>query len=156
MDVKNMLETLMYLHNNLLFVVDIKNKKVNNIYKGSTLLKQEASFEETCDIFQQTFDLIDTFKPKLMRFLTNLEPQDDPFDLAINYTKIDSSQTTILYKGLKLDDKIGSAKSGILQAYRGIGRGTPPTEEQVRTMGEYYGVDVEEALNALKGREEER
>ena len=30
------------------------------------------------------------------------------------------------------------------------------TEEQVRTMGEYYGVDVEEALNALKGREEER
>ena len=71
MDIKRMLDTLMYVHNNLLFFVDIENKSIKDIYKGNNLIQNEASFEEICDIFANTFDLVDTFRPKLLRFLNN-------------------------------------------------------------------------------------
>ena len=74
MDVKNMLDALLYVHNNLLFFVDVEKKKINNIYIGNSLLRSEASFEEICDIFASTFNLNDEFRPKLLRFLNCLNP----------------------------------------------------------------------------------
>ena len=97
-----MLDTLMYVHNNLLFFVDIENKSIKDIYKGNNLIQNEASFEEICDIFANTFDLVDTFRPKLLRFLNNLNPSEGPFELSINYEKTDGTPTTIIYKGLKV------------------------------------------------------
>ena len=94
----------MFLHNNLLFIVDTKNKKVNDVYKGSNLITKSTSYDGICDIISETFDLQDTFKFILTKFLTNLEPQDEPFNLTVNYTKTDGTQTAILYKGLKLNE----------------------------------------------------
>ena len=46
-------------------------------------------------------------------------------------------------EGLNLDDKIGSTKSTLAQAFRGKGKGTPPTEEQVKVLLEEYGISLE-------------
>ncbi|MCR5350345.1 MAG: GGDEF and EAL domain-containing protein [Acholeplasmatales bacterium] len=104
MNKSEMLNKLLYLHNNLLYIVDVANKKVIDIHKGNVLICHEATFEELCDIFAKYFDLIDSFKNKLLKFLNNLEPQDEPFELTINYTKTDGNPTAITYKGLKIDD----------------------------------------------------
>ncbi|MBR2744847.1 MAG: DEAD/DEAH box helicase family protein [Clostridia bacterium] len=45
--------------------------------------------------------------------------------------------------GLKLEDKIGRTKANIGSAYRGTGKGAPPTEEQVRILKDEYGISLE-------------
>ena len=86
-------------------------------------------------------------KGSVERFIENLEKlQKIGVDISkiptksrtieelLEIQKIKKDKEEIEKLGLKLNYNIGNTKNGIIQAYRGKGRGTPPTKEQVKRL----------------------
>ncbi|MBR6071850.1 MAG: EAL domain-containing protein [Acholeplasmatales bacterium] len=105
MEFNEIIEKILYLHNELIFVIDIKSKQIFDVYKGKNKIKDKTTIDEFIDIFVDHYDLIDNFRFKLSKFLINLDPPKESFELSIVYTKKDESSINIKYKALPLDDE---------------------------------------------------
>ncbi len=105
MEIKNMLRTILYLYNELIFIINKNTKMIVTVNKGEKEIARDITIDEFCTIFANTFKLIDSFRFKLTKFLTNLEPPSTPFTLTIGYTQLDGNPINIKYKGLKLDEE---------------------------------------------------
>ena len=104
MEYNEIIKKILYLHNELIFVIDIKSKKISDVYSGQNKVKEEATIDELIAIVGNHFDLIDDYSNKLYKFLINLDPPMDGFELSINYTKKDGSPLSIKYKALPLEE----------------------------------------------------
>lgn len=98
-------DKILYLQKGLIFLYNINDKKFYNIHKGNTFLNNENTFDEFCDTFIKTFDLVDSFRFKLWKFFNNLVAPNEPFDLLLSYTQNNGMPIVLTYKGYKVDDE---------------------------------------------------
>ena len=103
MDFNEIIKKILYLHNELIFVIDVKSKQIFDVYKGDQKYQDCISIEEFIDVFKEHFDLIDNFRFKLTKFLTNMDYPKESFELSTNYIKNDGSNISIKYKALPLE-----------------------------------------------------
>ena len=104
MKFNEMVKKLLYLHNELIFVFDVKSKQIFDVYKGDIKYKDNVSIDEFIDIFRIHFNLQDNFRVKLYKFLINLNPPSDPFELALTYTQSDGSPISIKYMAMPIEN----------------------------------------------------
>ena len=104
MEFNEITKKILHLHNELAFVYDNKSKQIFDVYRGEKKVAEETTIDGFIDIFIEHFNLIDNFKNKLRKFLINLDPPKDIFELSISYTKKDGSPVSIKYKALPLDE----------------------------------------------------
>ena len=105
MEFNDIIKKILNLHNELIFVIDIQSKQIFDVYKGDIKAKDKTTIDEFIDIFIEHFDLIDNFRIKLTKFLINLDPPKEQFELSMVYTKKDESSINIKYKAMPLDDE---------------------------------------------------
>lgn len=104
MKFNEMVKKILYLHNELIFVFDVKSKQIFDVYKGDIKYKDNVSIDEFIDIFRIHFNLQDNFRVKLYKFLINLDPPSDPFELALTYTQSDGSPISIKYMAMPIEN----------------------------------------------------
>ena len=105
MDDKLLLNNLLYMMNFLTFTVNIKYKIVNDVFDGKTLIGTNMAYEDFAREFCNIYDLDEESKNKLLRFLNNLEPNNDPFSLTIQNKQNDGMSKKYVYTGYKYDSE---------------------------------------------------
>ena len=105
MDDKLLLNNLLYMMNFLTFTVNIKYKVVNDVFDGKTLIGTSMAYEDFAREFCNIYDLDEESKNKLLRFLNNLEPNNDPFSLTIQNKQNDGMSKKYVYTGYKYDSE---------------------------------------------------
>ena len=103
MNEKDFLNNLLYIMNSLTFTVNLKSKTVNDIRNGKLLIGTNMSYEFFANEFIDIFKLNDDSKGKILRFLTHLNPSDEPFSLTIQNTLESGEQKKFVYTGIKYD-----------------------------------------------------
>ena len=96
--------SILRLNDGLSFLIDLPNKVVRNVYKSNKLITKEASYDEVCEIFTNTFNLKKTFHDKFIRFLTNMNPSYEKFNLNIDYVNNDDFLVNVLFSGIRIDE----------------------------------------------------
>ena len=104
MEFNEITKKILYLHNELIFVIDIKSKQIFDVYRGNSKIIDKTTIDGFIDIFVKHFNLVDNFRTKLSKFLINLDPPKESFELSIKYTKLDGSPINIKYKALPIEN----------------------------------------------------
>ncbi len=103
MEENSFLENLLFLYDNLTAIINLDEKRVEQVYNGDKKIAENISFEEFSTIFATSKGLNEEAKEKMIRFTNNLKPSDEPFSQTAIYEKEDSERVTLEIKGLKYD-----------------------------------------------------
>ncbi len=96
--------SILRLNDGLFFLIDLPNKVVKNVYKSYKLVAKEASYNEICEIFANAFNLKKTFYDKFIRFLTNMNPSYEKFNLNVDYVNNDDFLVNVSFSSIRIDE----------------------------------------------------
>lgn len=96
---------LLNLYDNITVIVDLEKKQITSFLDGSNMLHSNISYDEFTEAFARLKNLNEESKQKILRFLTNLNPPEDPISMAITYTTVEDETIAFEFKGLKYSEK---------------------------------------------------
>lgn len=101
---KENINDILKLYNNFIFFVDTKDKRIESIMDGDTLLSENMSFEEFASFFQNHFELTEESSAKMLRFLNQLKIGDDNvFTFEVKYDLLNGEKLPMVVKGKRID-----------------------------------------------------
>ncbi len=100
-----LLDKLLYIYNNATFNVDLEKKKVSFLMRGKKILGQDLEYEAFAKLFFSSFKISLEAVPKLINFLENLDPSDQPFDLPVDYLTDIGTSIGLTYRGYRYTEK---------------------------------------------------
>ncbi len=97
-------DEILKLYNNFIFFVDTKNKIVESIMDGNTLLCDSMTFEEFTPFFQNHFEITEESASKIYRFLNQLKIGDENiFTFEAKYDLLNDDKLPMIIKGRRID-----------------------------------------------------
>ena len=101
---KALLDNLLFLYNNMTILVDLKQNTAVKIYIGNNLIVQNVNYKEYAEIFAKHFNINKDGYEKMLRFISNLNPGDQPFTQPGEYETNDGDSITLEVKGQRIHD----------------------------------------------------
>ena len=95
---------LLYLYDNIIFDVNLTNKKIEFVTRKDKTIGRDLDYSEFAELFLATLKILPSSKEKLVRFLNNLNPSNAPFELPVDYIADNGAPLTVTYKGYRYSD----------------------------------------------------
>ncbi|MBO5711572.1 MAG: EAL domain-containing protein [Acholeplasmatales bacterium] len=95
---------LMNLYNNLTIVVDLKTHQIEVVYDGNNKLMENIPISVFTDYFFNIHNLNPNQESKLTKFIENLAPSYDPFNIIATYVHRDNETVNFEFKGVQFEE----------------------------------------------------
>lgn len=95
---------LMNLYNNITIVVDLKTHQIEVIYDGNNKLMENVPVKSFTDYFFEVNNLNPLQESKLTKFIDNLAPSYDPFNIVATYYNVENEVVNFEFKGIQFEE----------------------------------------------------
>ena len=100
----NLSKTILGLYNDLIVLVDIKEKCIEKVYDGADLLEENITYEYFSVLFANIFNVNQESKEKIYKFFDNLNPSDEPFTINARYKDNNNETIRVDCRGYMYED----------------------------------------------------
>ena len=95
---------LMNLYNNITIVVDLKTHQIEVVYDGNNKLMENVPVKSFTDYFFEVNNLNPLQESKLTKFIDNLAPSYDPFNIVATYYNVENEVVNFEFKGIQFEE----------------------------------------------------
>lgn len=100
----DLLQNLLFLYSNITITINLKDKCVKSLYKGNTCIEKNLTYTDFAKKFAEIYNLNDTSRDKIYRFVSNLNPNRQPFIQPAYYESLSKGNIAFDFKGIRYSD----------------------------------------------------